>query len=240
MLSTRGSLIDVILTRGAPEAQTSWSASVSSARKSKHARHGGACCANALEIRRWTHFNAMRQKKGRVSSVKIKIGVGVIPRHSWELNIWVSKVEQKRRLETDAIIWVRWYFQRCSPTKKVSFEGISLHANNILQEQLKTSQYSKSMFSKWPFPVVWGPTLLENMVIIIDPRGISCSLLQWDDEMLTLRETVGLHDIQESLHHVEQDPYRARFVMSHCLINSRRNITEIQLSRRWESPRLRL
>lgn len=58
--------------------------------------------------------------------------------------------------------------------------------------------------------------------------------------MLTLWESVGLHDIQKSLHHVEQDPYRSRFVMGHCLVNSRRHITEIQLSRGWESPRLRL
>lgn len=86
------------------------------------------------------------------------------------------------------------------------------------------------MFPKWPFPVVWGPTL----------QSISCRLLLWDGEMLTLRESVGLHDIQKSLHQVEQDPYRPRFVMGHCLVNSRRYITEIQLSRRWESPRLRL
>lgn len=58
--------------------------------------------------------------------------------------------------------------------------------------------------------------------------------------MLTLGESVGLHDIQKSVHHVEQDPYRSRFVMGQCLVNSRRHITEIQLSRGRESPRLRL
>lgn len=58
--------------------------------------------------------------------------------------------------------------------------------------------------------------------------------------MLTLGESVGLHDVEKSLHQVEQDPYGSRFVMGHRLVNSRRHITEIQLSRGWQSPRLRL
>lgn len=56
--------------------------------------------------------------------------------------------------------------------------------------------------------------------------------------MLTLWESVGLHHVQISVHHVEQNPNRSRFVVGQCLVNSRRHITEIQLSRRWESPRL--
>ena len=58
--------------------------------------------------------------------------------------------------------------------------------------------------------------------------------------MLTLREGVGLHDVQESSHRLEQDPDRPRFVMSHRLVNSRGHVAEIQLSRRGESPRLRV
>lgn len=42
------------------------------------------------------------------------------------------------------------------------------------------------------------------------------------------------------MQHVEQNPDRSRFVMGQCLINSRRHVTEIQLSRRREPPRLRL
>lgn len=61
-----------------------------------------------------------------------------------------------------------------------------------------------------------------------------------DARTLTLWERVGLHDVQKSLHHVEQDPNRPRFVVGHCLVNSRRHITEVQLSRGWEPPRLRL
>ncbi|KAA8588620.1 hypothetical protein FQN60_009965 [Etheostoma spectabile] len=46
--------------------------------------------------------------------------------------------------------------------------------------------------------------------------------------------------MQKNVHHMEQDPYGSRFVMGQSLVNSRRHITEIQLSRGWESPRLRL
>lgn len=58
--------------------------------------------------------------------------------------------------------------------------------------------------------------------------------------MLTLRKSVGLHHIQKSVQHVEQNPDRPRFIMGQRLVNSRRHITEIQLSRGRESPRLRL
>lgn len=83
------------------------------------------------------------------------------------------------------------------------------------------------------------PCCMKCPTISSIPRGFNvvCST---DVRMLTLRESVGLHDIQESLHHVEQDPNRSWFVMGHRLVNSRRHITEIQLSRGWEPPRLRL
>lgn len=58
--------------------------------------------------------------------------------------------------------------------------------------------------------------------------------------MLTVWKSVGLHRIQESMDHVEQNPYRSRFVMGQRLVNSRWHIAEIQLSWGWESPRLRL
>lgn len=58
--------------------------------------------------------------------------------------------------------------------------------------------------------------------------------------MLTVWKSVGLYRIQESMDHVEQNPYRSRFVMGQRLVNSRWHIAEIQLSWGWESPRLRL
>lgn len=58
--------------------------------------------------------------------------------------------------------------------------------------------------------------------------------------MLTVWEGVGLHDVQKTSHRLEQDPNRPGFVMSHRLVNSRGHVAEIQLSRRWESPRLRV
>lgn len=59
-------------------------------------------------------------------------------------------------------------------------------------------------------------------------------------ETLTLRERVGLHDVEKTLHQLEQDPYWPGFIMGHCFINSCRHIAEVQLSRGWESPRLRI
>lgn len=55
-----------------------------------------------------------------------------------------------------------------------------------------------------------------------------------------MREGVGLHDIEERLHKVEEDPDGSRFEVGHRLVNSRGHITEIQLSGRRQPPRLRL
>lgn len=95
------------------------------------------------------------------------------------------------------------------------------------------------MFPKWYFPTAKSLEM-SHCPSLPDPLGVRCVTL-WDwMRTLTLWKRVGLHDIQESVHHVEQDPYRSRFVVGQCLVNSRRHITEIQLSRGWESPRLRL
>lgn len=89
------------------------------------------------------------------------------------------------------------------------------------------------------------PDLIIPSCIPVSPRqnppGCHVSVTLWDwVGILTLGESVGLHHVQKSVHHVEQNPYRSRFVMGQCFVNSRRHITEIQLSRGWESPRLRL
>ena len=41
-----------------------------------------------------------------------------------------------------------------------------------------------------------------------------------NDSLLTFRERVGLHNVKERVHHVEQYPYYSRFVMGHGLVNS--------------------
>lgn len=55
-----------------------------------------------------------------------------------------------------------------------------------------------------------------------------------------MRESVGLHDVEERLHQVEEDPDGSRLEVGHRLVNSRGHITEIQLSRGRQPPRLRL
>lgn len=57
---------------------------------------------------------------------------------------------------------------------------------------------------------------------------------------VTLRESVGLYDVEERLHQVEEDADGSRFEVGHRLVNSRGHITEIQLSRGRQPPRLRL
>lgn len=57
---------------------------------------------------------------------------------------------------------------------------------------------------------------------------------------VTLRESVGLYDVEERLHQVEEDADGSRFEVGHRLVNSRGHIAEIQLSRGRQPPRLRL
>lgn len=96
---------------------------------------------------------------------------------------------------------------------------------------MQSDQFNVSKSDNSQSHSLGNPFLL--LVLVKSPRNFI-------QRTLTLWERVGLHDMQKNVHHMEQDPYGSRFVMGQSLVNSRRHITEIQLSRGWESPRLRL